>query len=150
MANNSNVGKTVGIVLGITAAVGLGLYLILRPKTASANTPVVYSPTGSSSQVAELEKQIALLNAKQKSEAAFLSERQKAEQKAQLNALILQLGSQFASKGLDYWSSTWGNRNNSYNSQSTYLDTDYGTTAPDTVTDSVFSDSKYGNLFKYK
>jgi len=110
MADNSNVGKTVGIVLGITAVVGLGLYLILKPKSASASTPVIYSPTGSSSQVAELEKQIALLNAKQKSEAAFLTERQKAEQKAQLNALILQLGTQFASKGLDYWSSTWGNR----------------------------------------
>jgi hypothetical protein len=149
MADNSNVGKTVGIVLGITAAVGLGLYLILKPKSASASTPVIYSPTGSSSQVAELEKQIALLNAKQKSEAAFLSERQKAEQKAQLNALILQLGSQFASKGLDYWSSTWGNSSD-YDTQSTYLDTDYATTAPDYVTDSVFSDSKYGNLFKWK
>lgn len=108
MADNSNVGKTVGIVLGITAAVGLGLYLILKPKSASASTPVIYSPTGSSSQVAELEKQIALLNAKQKSEAAFLSQQAKDAQKAQLNALILQLGSQFASKGLDYWSSTWG------------------------------------------
>lgn len=112
MADKSNVGKTVGIVLGITAAVGLGLYLILKPKTASAsNTPVIYSPSGSSSQVAELEKQIALLNAKQKSEAAFLSQQQKDAQKAQLNSLILQLGSQFASKGLDYWSSTWGSNN---------------------------------------
>jgi hypothetical protein len=111
MANNSNVGKTVGIVLGITAAVGLGLYLILKPKTASASNTPVYSPTGSASQVAELERQIALLNAKQKSEADFLSQQAKDAQKAQLNSLILQLGSQFASKGLDYWSSTWGSNN---------------------------------------
>lgn len=111
MANNSNVGKTVGIVLGITAAVGLGLYLILRPKKATAanNTIPTYSPTGSASQVALLEAQIAALQQKQKNESAFLTEQAKAANRAQLNSLVLQLGAQFASKGLNYWSSTWGN-----------------------------------------
>lgn len=109
MADNSNVGRTVGIVLGITAAVGLGLYLILRPKTASANNTVpTFSPSGSASQVALLEAQIAALQQKQKSESAFLTEQAKAANKAQLNSLILQLGAQFASKGLNYWAGTWG------------------------------------------
>ena len=113
MANNSSVGKTVGIVLGITAAVGLGLYLILRPKTASAasNTMPIYSPTGSASQVALLEAQIAALKAKQQSETDLLSAQQKAANQQQLNSLILQLGGQFVSKGLDYWSSNWGSSN---------------------------------------
>lgn len=111
MADNSNVGRTVGIVIGITAAVGLGLYLILRPKKAAAanNTIPTYSPTGSASQVALLEAQIAALQQKQKSDAEFLTAQQKAANKQQLNNLIFQLSTQFASKGLDYWSSTWGN-----------------------------------------
>ena len=68
MADKNSVGRTVGIVLGVTAAVGLGLYLILRPKTASAasSTPI-YSPTGSAEQVKLLEAQIAELQEKQKS-----------------------------------------------------------------------------------
>jgi len=149
MADNSNVGKTVGIVLGITVAVGLGLYLILRPKkTSAANTIPTYSPTGSASQVALLEAQIAALQQKQKNESAFLTEQAKAANRAQLNSLILQLGAQFATKGLDYWSSTWGNKDSS-NTQSNYLDTNYSTTAPDYVTDSTFSDSRYGNLFNW-
>lgn len=115
MADNSNVGKTVGIVLGITAAVGLGLYLILRPKNANAaNTTVpTYSPTGSASQVKLLEAQMAALQQKQKSDAEFLTAQQKAANKQQLNNLIFQLGTQFASKGLDYWAGTWGNNSGS-------------------------------------
>ena len=109
MANNSSVGKTVGIVLGVTAAVGLGLYLILKPKTASAasSTPI-YSPTGSASQVKLLEAQLAALQEKQRLESASLSAQQKAANQAQLNSLLLQLGGQFVSKGLNYWSSNWG------------------------------------------
>lgn len=133
MADKNSVGRTVGIVLGVTAAVGLGLYLILRPKTASAasSTPI-YSPTGSAEQVKLLEAQIAALQAKQKSEAELLTAQQKAANQAQLNSLLIQLGGQFVSKGLDYWSSGWGKDD----TQSTYLDTSLGETAPSGVIES--------------
>lgn len=109
MANKNSVGRTIGIVIGVTAAVGLGLYLVLRPKTASASSSTpIYSPSGSAEQVRLLEAQIAALQAKQKSEADLLTAQQKAANQAQLNSLLFQLGGQFVSKGLDYWSSNWG------------------------------------------
>ena len=142
MADNSSVGKTIGIVIGVTAMVGLGLYLILKPKTASASTPPPYSPTGSASQVALLEAQINALKAKQEADAASLSAQQKAANQAQLNSLLFQLGGQFVSKGLDSWMSSWGNSN----TQDTYLDTSLADTAPSYVTDSSWVDTKYGYL----
>lgn len=141
MADNSNVGRTVGIVLGVTAVLGLGLYLILRPKTASAATPS-YNPNLSANQVAQLQAQIAQMQLDAQRYKDTVTADQKAANQAQLNSLLLQLGGKVASKGLDYWIGGWGGGN----TQDTYLDTSLADTAPSYVTDSTWVDTKYGYL----
>ena len=138
MANGKiGVGATIGIVVAVTAALGLGLYFILKPKK-------VVADTGSSinaSQVAALQAQLAKMQSEATANQNNISAQQKAANQAQLNSILLALGGKLAGAGVDKLISSWGG-----SSKNTYLDTSLADTAPDYVTDSTWVDSKYGYL----
>lgn len=131
------VGGTIGIVVGVTALLGLGLYLILRPKTSSAAT--VPTPT-STAEVDLLKAQLAALKAQQSN--MNLSQQQRDANQAQIESIGIQIGGKVLSAGVDKLIDLW----NKPKTQSTYLDTSLATTAPSYVTDSKWVDTQYGYL----
>lgn len=143
MANGKiGVGATIGIVVAITAAVGVGLYFILKSKkTTSVITPSANDSTISSSQVAALQAQLAKMQADAIASQNNISQQQKDANQAQLNSILLALGGKLASAGVDKLINSWGG-----SSKNSYLDTSLADTAPNYVTDSVLNDSKYGYL----
>lgn len=142
MANGKiGVGATIGIVVGVTAAIGLGLYLILKPKKVTAATTPSGGSSISAAQVAALQAQLEKMQADAIASQNNISAQQKAANQAQLNSILLALGGKIASAGVDKLINSWGG-----SSKNSYLDTSLADTAPDYVTDSVLNDSKYGYL----
>ena len=142
MANGKiGVGATIGIVVAITAAVGLGLYFILKPKKTTAATPSTGGSSISAAQVAALQAQLEKMQADAVANQNNISAQQKAANQAQLNSILLALGGKLAGAGVDKLINSWGG-----SSKNTYLDTSLADTAPDYVTDSTWVDSKYGYL----
>ena len=142
MANGKiGVGATIGIVVAVTAALGLGLYFILKPKKVVADTTPNTGSSINASQVAALQAQLAKMQAEATANQNNISAQQKAANQAQLNSILLALGGKLAGAGVDKLISSWGG-----SSKNTYLDTSLADTAPDYVTDSTWVDSKYGYL----
>jgi hypothetical protein len=103
MANGKiGVGATIGIVVGVTAAIGLGLYLILKPKKAIAETtPNTGGSSITSSQVAALQAQLAKMQADAIASQNNISQQQKDLNKQQLNSILFALGGKIAGAGVD-------------------------------------------------
>ena len=142
MANGKiGVGATIGIVVAVTAALGLGLYFILKPKKVVADTTPNTGSSINASQVAALQAQLAKMQSEATANQNNISAQQKAANQAQLNSILLALGGKLAGAGVDKLISSWGG-----SSKNTYLDTSLADTAPDYVTDSTWVDSKYGYL----
>jgi hypothetical protein len=142
MANGKiGVGATIGIVVAVTAAVGLGLYFILKPKKIIAATPSTGGSSINAAQVAALQAQLEKMQADAIASQNNISNQQKELNKQQLNSILLALGGKIASAGVDKLINSFGS-----GSKNSYLDTSLADTAPDYVTDSIWTDSKYGYL----
>lgn len=102
------IGATIGIVVGITAVLGLGLYFILRKKTSNV-APAYVPPPTSNAELEALKTQLAILqqqnaNAKVNS----LSQQQKDANDAQIKGIAIALGGKLATSALESWISGWG------------------------------------------
>jgi hypothetical protein len=119
------VGATVGIVVGITAAVGLGLYLILRKKPSSSVVPAVYvPPPTNNAELEALKTQLAILQQQNANAKGALKD----ETDAQIRGILIATGGKIATSFLDKWISGLGNKQ-----KSTYLDTSLATEAPSDI-----------------
>jgi hypothetical protein len=97
------VGATVGIVVGITAVVGLGLYLILRPKPSQA----IYTPPPTNDREVELLKaQLAVLKQQQANNPS-LSQQQRDANDAQIQSIGIALGGKLVGAGIDALIDKW-------------------------------------------
>lgn len=96
------VGGTIGIVVGITAILGLGLYLILRPKSSSAAT---IPPPTNNAEVELLKAQLAALKAQQSN--MNLSQQQRDANQAQMESIGIALGGKVLSAGVDKLIDLW-------------------------------------------
>ena len=134
------VGATVGIVVGITAVLGLGLYFLLRKKTSNV-APAYVPPPTSNAELEALKTQLAILqqqnaNAKQNS----LSQQQKDANDAQIQGIAIALGGELATSLLKKWTSKWGSSQTSV----------YGNTGLATgVPDGYMLDSPTGTVGRY-
>jgi len=99
------VGATVGIVVGITAVLGLGLYFILKPKTSNVQ-PAYVPPPINNAEIVSLRAQLAELQ-KQQANSRSLSQEQKAANDAQIKGIAIALGGKLATSALDSWISGW-------------------------------------------
>lgn len=125
------VGATVGIVVGITAVLGLGLYFILRKKTSDV-APAYVPPPTSNTELEALKTQLAILQQQNaNAKANSLSQQQKDANDAQIKGIAIALGGKVATSLLDKWISGWGSKQTSV-----YGDTSLATTAPDGILDS--------------
>jgi hypothetical protein len=98
------VGATVGIVVGITAVLGLGLYLILRKKTSSSNVaPVYVPPPTSNAELEALKTQLAILQQQNANAKGAVKD----QNDAQIKGIAIALGGKLVSAGLDSWISGW-------------------------------------------
>jgi hypothetical protein len=117
------VGATVGIVVGITAVLGLGLYFILRKKTStsSAVPPVYVPPPTNNAELEALKTQLAILQQQRENAKGALKD----ETDAQIKGILIATGGKIATSFLDKWISGLGNKE-----KSIYLDSSLATTAP--------------------
>lgn len=118
------VGATVGIVVGITAVLGLGLYFILRKKTTSAVPPVYVPPPTNNAELEALKTQLAILQQQRENAKGALKD----ETDAQIKGILIATGGKIATSFLDKWISGIGNKQ-----KSTYLDTSLATQAPSDI-----------------
>lgn len=117
------VGATVGIVVGITAVLGLGLYLILRPKS----TEAVYTPPPTTDKEVELLKaQLAVLKQQQANNPS-LSQQQRDANDAQIQSIGIALGGKLVGAGIDALINKW----TAPKQTNTYLNTSLATGVPD-------------------
>jgi hypothetical protein len=122
------VGATVGIVVGITAVLGLGLYFILRKKPSNV-APAYVPPPTSNAELEALKTQLAILQQQNaNAKANSLSQQQKDANDAQIKGIAIALGGKLATSALESWVSGWGNKQ-----KSTYLDTSLATQAPSNI-----------------
>lgn len=116
------VGATVGIVVGITAVLGLGLYLILRPKS----TQAVYThPPTTDKEVELLKAQLAVLK-QQQSNNPSLSQQQRDANDAQIQSIGIALGGKLVGAGIDALINKW----TAPKQTNTYLNTSLATGVP--------------------
>ena len=92
------VGATVGIVLGVTAVLGLGLYFILRPKSSTSSVTSNYVPPPTNTAEADSYRYQLEILKQQNENAKGLA---KAQNDAQINGLLIALGGKVAGAGLD-------------------------------------------------
>jgi len=119
------VGATVGIVVGITAVLGLGLYLILRPKSSTSSVPPVYvPPPTNNAELEALKTQLAILQQQNANAKGALKD----ETDAQIRGILIATGGKIANSFLDKWISGLGDKK-----KSTYLDTSLATQAPNDI-----------------
>jgi hypothetical protein len=120
------VGATVGIVVGITAVLGLGLYFILRKKPSNV-APAYVPPPTNNAELEALKTQLAILQQQNaNAKANSLSQQQKDANDAQIKGIALALGGKLATSALDRWISGWGK-----NQTSVYGNTGLATGVPD-------------------
>jgi hypothetical protein len=117
------VGATVGIVVGITAVLGLGLYFILRKKPSNV-APVYVPPPTNNAELEALKTQLAILQQQRENAKGALKD----ETDAQIKGILIATGGKIATSFLDKWISGLGNKQ-----KSTYLDTSLATQAPSGV-----------------
>ena len=129
------VGATVGIVVGITAVIGLGLYLILRKKTSSV-PPVYVPPPTNNAELEALKAQLAILQ----QQSANAKGAYKDEIDAQLKGILIATGGKIAGSLVDKWVSGWGK-----NQTSAYGNTGLATGVPD----GYMLDSPTGTVGRY-
>ena len=115
------VGATVGIVVGITAVIGLGLYLILRQKTSSV-PPVYVPPPTNNAELEALKAQLAILQQQNANAKGALKD----ETDAQIKGILIATGGKIAGSLVDKWVSGWGK-----NQTSVYGNTNLETGVPD-------------------
>jgi len=134
------VGATVGIVVGITAVLGLGLYLILRPK-ASNVTPSYVPPPTNNSELESLKTQLTILQQQNaNAKANSLSQQQKDANDAQIQGIAIAIGGKLATSALDSWISGWNkSTNNRYNLDTTPVSYDYSSSLNDYSTPTTLS-----------
>jgi hypothetical protein len=99
------VGATIGIVVGITAVLGLGLYFILKPKTSNVQ-PAYVPPPANNAELVSLKAQLAELQ-KQQANSKSLSQEQKDANDAQIKGLLIATGGKLLTAGIDSWISGW-------------------------------------------
>lgn len=129
------VGATVGIVVGITAVLGLGLYLILRKK--SSNVPPVYvPPPTNNAELEALKAQLAILQ----QQNANAKGAYKDETDAQIKGILIATGGKIAGSLVDKWISGWGK-----NQTSVYGNTGLATGVPS----GYMLDNPYGSVGQY-
>jgi hypothetical protein len=117
------VGATVGIVVGITAVLGLGLYLILRKKTSSSNVaPVYVPPPTSNAELEALKTQLAILQQQNANAKGALKD----QTDAQIKGILIATGGKLVETGLSRLISGLGK-----NKTSVYGNTDLATGVPD-------------------
>ena len=117
------VGATVGIVVGITAVLGLGLYFILRKKPSNV-APAYVPPPTSNAELESLKAQLAILQQQNANAKGALKD----ETDRQIQGLLIATGGKIAGSFLDKWLSGIGNKQ-----KSTYLDTSLATNAPSDI-----------------
>ena len=101
------VGATVGIVVGITAVLGLGIYFILRKKSSNV-APAYIPPPTSSAELEALKTQLAILQQQNaNTKANSLSQQQKDANDAQIKGIAIALGGKLATSALESWISGW-------------------------------------------
>jgi len=115
------VGATVGIVVGITAVLGLGLYLILRKKTSSV-PPVYVPPPTNNAELEALKTQLAILQQQRDNAKGALKD----ETDAQIKGILIATGGKLVETGLSKLISGLGK-----NKTSVYGNTDLATGVPD-------------------
>jgi hypothetical protein len=103
------VGGTIGIVVGITAVLGLGLYLILKPKASNVQPNYVPPPT-SDAELRALKAQLAALQ--QQQAKGNIPPEKRDDTDAQIKGIAIALGGKLASSALDSWISGWGKGSN--------------------------------------
>jgi len=118
------VGATVGIVVGITAVLGLGLYFILRKKPSSVVPPVYVPPPTNNAELEALKTQLAILQQQRENAKGALKD----ETDAQIKGILIATGGKIATSFLDNWISGLGKKQ-----KSTYLDTSLATQAPSNI-----------------
>jgi len=102
------IGATIGIVVGITAVLGLGLYFILRKKTSNV-APAYVPPPTSNAELEALKTQLAILQQQNaNAKANSLSQQQKDANDAQIKGIAIALGGKLATSALESWISGWG------------------------------------------
>jgi hypothetical protein len=134
------VGGTIGIVVGVTAVLGLGLYFILRKKTSNV-APAYVPPPTSSAELEALKTQLAILQQQNaNAKANSLSQQQKDANEAQIQGIAIALGGKLATSLLEKWTSKWGS-----NQTSVYGNTGLATGVPD----GYMLDNPYGSVGQY-
>jgi hypothetical protein len=99
------VGATVGIVVGITAVLGLGLYFILRKKSSNV-TPAYVPPPTNNTELEILKAQLELLKQQQANNPS-LSQQQKDANEAQIQGIGIALGGKLVGAGIDALINKW-------------------------------------------
>ena len=134
------VGATVGIVVGITAVLGLGLYFILRKKSSNV-APAYVPPPTNNAELEALKTQLAILQQQNaNAKANSLSQQQKDANDAQIQGIAIALGGKLATSALDSWISGWGKKQTSV----------YGNTGLSTgVPDGYMLDNPFGTVGQY-
>ena len=116
------VGATVGIVVGITAVLGLGLYLILRKKTSSAVAPVYVPPPTNNAELEALKTQLAILQQQNANAKGAIKD----QTDAQIKGILIATGGKLVSAGLESWISGWGKGTTVKSSSYDYTNADQG------------------------
>jgi hypothetical protein len=112
------VGATIGIVVGITAVVGLGIYFIIKSKTPKVQPAYVPPPTNNN-ELEALKTQLEILKQQNaNAKANSLSEQQKAANQAQIEGIAIALGGKLVTAGIDSWLKGW-NKSGRYNLDTT-------------------------------
>lgn len=120
------VGATVGIVVGITAILGLGLYLVLRKKPSNVAPSYVPPPT-SNAELEALKTQLAILQQQNaNAKANSLSQQQKDANDAQIKGIAIALGGKLATSALESWISGWNKGTTVKSSSYDYTNADQG------------------------
>lgn len=133
------VGGTIGIVVGITAVLGLGLYFILKPKTSNVQPAYVPPPTNSA-EMAALKAQLATLQ--QQLAKGNVPPEKKDDTDAQIKGLLIATGGKLLTAGLDSWISGWGKGSNT-NENVKSASYDYSNADQGLIDDYVYN---YGDL----
>ena len=118
-----SVGATVGIVVGITAVLGLGLYFILRKKPSNV-APVYVPPPTNNAELEALKTQLAILQQQNANAKGALKD----QTDAQIKGILIATGGKLVETGLSRLISGLGNKQ-----KSTYLDTSLATQAPSNI-----------------
>ena len=104
------VGATVGIVVGITAVLGLGIYFIVikKPSTSSSVAPVYVPPPTNYAELEALKTQLAILQQQNANAKGALKD----QTNAQIQGLLIATGGKIATSFLDNWISGLGKSKN--------------------------------------